>query len=86
MTHDVYHKPANALETLPNGFPATKNGIEVKILKKIFTPGEAGLFCDLRLTPETAAQIAARTGRPFYSSIDFAEGCLIISKNHDVGS
>ena len=63
MTDDAYHKLAKVLDTLPNGFPATKNGIEIKILKKIFTPEEADLFCDLRLTPETAEQIAERTGR-----------------------
>jgi electron transport complex protein RnfB len=39
-------------------------GIEIKILEKVFTPEEADLFCDLRLTPETAEQIANRTGRP----------------------
>jgi len=64
MNDEIYHKLAKVLDTLPNGFPATKSGIEIKILKKIFTPEEADLFCDLRLTRETAAQIAARTGRP----------------------
>ena len=64
MTDEVYHKLAKVLDTLPNGFPATKNGIEIKILKKIFALEEADLFCDLRLTPEAAEQIAGRTGRP----------------------
>jgi ferredoxin len=64
MRDEVYHRLAKVLDTLPNGFPATKNGLEIKILKKIFTPEEADLFCDLRLTPETAEQIAERTGRP----------------------
>jgi Na+-translocating ferredoxin:NAD+ oxidoreductase subunit B len=64
MSDEVYHKLAKVLDTLPNGFPATKSGIEIKILKTIFTPEEAELFCDLRLAPETAGQIAQRTGRP----------------------
>lgn len=64
MTDDVYHKLAKVLDTLPNGFPATESGIEIRILKKIFEPEEAELFCDLRLTQETAAQISERTGRP----------------------
>jgi hypothetical protein len=37
MIDEAYHKLAKVLDTLPNGFPATKNGIEIKILKKIFT-------------------------------------------------
>jgi electron transport complex protein RnfB len=64
MNDEVYRKLAKVLDTLPNGFPATENGIEINILKRIFTPDEADLFCDLRLTPETAEEIAKRTGRP----------------------
>ncbi len=54
---------AQVLDTLPNGFPATETGVEIKLLKKIFTPEQADLFCDLRLTFETAEQMAQRTGR-----------------------
>ncbi len=64
MTDDVYRKLAKVLDTLPNGFPATESGIEIKILKWIFEPEEAELFCDLRLNFETAQQVSERTGRP----------------------
>jgi electron transport complex protein RnfB len=64
MNDEVYRKLAKVLDTLPNGFPATESGLEIKLLKKIFTPEQADLFCDLRLTFETAEQIAERTGRP----------------------
>jgi Na+-translocating ferredoxin:NAD+ oxidoreductase subunit B len=64
MNADIYFKLAGVLDTLPNGFPATDDGLEIKILKKVFTPEQADLFCDLRLTFETAEQIAQRTGRP----------------------
>ena len=73
MSDEIYHKLAKVLDTLPNGFPSTDSGIEIKILKKVFTPEEADLFCDLRLTPETAEQIADRTGR----SIEGLEDKLI---------
>ena len=64
MSDEAYYRLAKVLDTLPSGFPATESGIEIRILKKIFDPEEAELFCDLRLTPETAAQISERTGRP----------------------
>jgi len=64
MSDDVYKKLATVLDTLPNGFPATDDGVEIKLLKKIFSPDEADLFCDLKLSFETAEQIAERTGRP----------------------
>jgi Na+-translocating ferredoxin:NAD+ oxidoreductase subunit B len=64
-THDeVYHRLAKVLDTLPNSFPSTESGVEIRMLKKIFTPEQADLFCDLRLKFETVQQIAQRTGRP----------------------
>lgn len=70
MSEDVYKKLATVLDTLPNGFPATESGIEIKILKEIFKPDQAELFCDLKLTFETPEQIAARTGRPIEGLAD----------------
>jgi len=64
MSDEIYHRLARVLDTLPNGFPATDSGVEIRLLQKVFTPEEADLFCDLRMSFETAEQIAARTGRP----------------------
>ncbi|HQP30955.1 MAG TPA: 4Fe-4S binding protein [Deltaproteobacteria bacterium] len=64
-THDeAYTRLARVLDTLPNGFPPSADGVEFDLLRKIFTPREAELFCDMRLTFETAEQVAERTGRP----------------------
>jgi len=65
MSDQIYYKLAKVLDTLPNGFPPTKSGVEIRILKKIFSPDEADLFCNLRLTFETAENISKRTGLPF---------------------
>jgi NAD-dependent dihydropyrimidine dehydrogenase PreA subunit len=64
LDDQVYHRLAKVLDTLPNGFPATESGVEIKLLKKIFDPEEAELFCELKMTPETPEQISKRTGRP----------------------
>ena len=64
MSDEVYRKLAKVLDTFPNGFPATESRIEIKLLKKIFRPEEADLFCDLKLSFETAEEISRRTGRP----------------------
>jgi electron transport complex protein RnfB len=64
MSDDLYKRLADVLNTLPSGFPATEDGLEIKILKKVFKPDQAELFCDLRLEYETPEQIAQRTGRP----------------------
>jgi Na+-translocating ferredoxin:NAD+ oxidoreductase subunit B len=67
---DIYRNLAKVLDTLPNGFPETKSGVELSILKKVFEPDEAELFCDLKLTFETPEEIAARTGRPLEGLAD----------------
>ena len=64
MSDEIYRKLAKVLDTLPNGFPATESGVEIKLLEKIFEPDQAELFCELRLAFESAEQIAERTGRP----------------------
>ncbi len=64
MSDDIYRKLAKVLDTLPNGFPSTQSGVEIKLLEKIFTLEEADLFCDLKLSYETPVQIAERSGHP----------------------
>jgi NAD-dependent dihydropyrimidine dehydrogenase PreA subunit len=64
MSDDAYRELAGVLDTLPNGFPSTEDGLEIRLLKRVFEPDEAELFCDLKLTFETAEQVAQRTGRP----------------------
>ena len=63
MEDTIYKKLSIVLDTLPNGFPSTASGVEIKLLKKIFTPDQAELFCNMRLTFETVEEIAQRTGR-----------------------
>ncbi len=67
MNDEAYRQLANVLNTLPNGFPPTESGVEIKLLKKVFEPDEAELFCRLKLTYETAEQIAQRSGLPLGS-------------------
>lgn len=62
MEDQIYHELQQLLDSIPNGFPKTGKGIEIKILKKIFTPEDAKVALQLRLTPETLEQIADRTG------------------------
>jgi Fe-S-cluster-containing hydrogenase component 2 len=61
MTSDnPYKRLAERLDALPSGFPPTEDGAELKLLAKLFTPEEAALAAELRLTLETPEQIAAR--------------------------
>ncbi|PKL36043.1 MAG: 4Fe-4S ferredoxin [Spirochaetae bacterium HGW-Spirochaetae-1] len=62
MNDEIYHRLRELLDTIPNGYPATEDGLEIKILKKIFTEEEADITLKLKLDFETPEAIAARTG------------------------
>jgi len=62
MTDDVYVSLREFLDTLPAGFPETPTGVEIKLLKKMFTPDQAELTMKLSSKPESVSDIAARTG------------------------
>src|SRR5574340_973440 len=57
-----YKRLAEHLDALPNGFPSTPDGRELRILQHLFSPEEADLAARLSTKPETIEQIAARTG------------------------
>jgi electron transport complex protein RnfB len=62
MQSDPYRQLAQRLDSLPNGYPPSPDGLELKLLAKLFTPQEAELASHLRLTIESSRQIAERTG------------------------
>jgi Na+-translocating ferredoxin:NAD+ oxidoreductase subunit B len=62
MESDVYKQLAERLDALPNGFPPTEDGAELRLLAKLFSPEDAALAASLRLTRETPEEIARRTG------------------------
>jgi electron transport complex protein RnfB len=62
MNENPYKLLAERLDALPNGFPPTDDGAELRLLAKLFSEEEAALAAQLRLTLETTAQIAARIG------------------------
>lgn len=64
MAKDIYKKLAEHLDELPGGFPPTESGVELKILRKLFTPEEAEIAVHTTLIPEEAKIIAKRAGWP----------------------
>ena len=61
---DTYQRLAEFLDTLPQRYPLnTESGMELNILKHIFTPEDAEWFMRLKPLPETAEEIAGRIGR-----------------------
>ena len=63
MAQDVYQKLREQLDQYSIGFPATESGVEMEILKRLFTEAQADMFLDMTLFLETPSNIAARSGR-----------------------
>ena len=59
MGIEAFVRLADALDRLPNGFPRTESGVELEVLKWMFTPEEA--------------KIASILGREMESYIDISE-------------
>lgn len=56
----VYERLRKHLDSLPGGFPATESGVELRILKRLFTPEQAQMAVFLTMKPETSGEIAQR--------------------------
>jgi Fe-S-cluster-containing hydrogenase component 2 len=63
MPSQVYYDLREQLDQYSVGFPATESGVEMKILEKLFTEDEAGLYLDLSMMLETPEAVAQRNGR-----------------------
>ena len=63
MSARAYEHLALALDELPNGFPRTESGVEIRILEKILSPEEAALASNLTGKYEAADVLAARAGQ-----------------------
>ena len=58
--HELYRELRDHLDKLPIGFPETKSGVELRILRYFFTPEEAKLALKLNFQYETLDQIYER--------------------------
>jgi ferredoxin len=63
MAEDVYQHLARHLDNLPGGYPTTESGVELRILRRLFTEEEAALAVNLIFAFEPAEVIAERTER-----------------------
>jgi Pyruvate/2-oxoacid:ferredoxin oxidoreductase delta subunit len=58
----VYFKLREFLDKLPAGYPRSEEQVEIRLLKKLFTPEEARIATQMRFFPEPTSMIAERCG------------------------
>jgi Pyruvate/2-oxoacid:ferredoxin oxidoreductase delta subunit len=56
----VYHNLQKHMDSLPIGFPATQSGVEIRVLKRFFTPEEAEIATHLSINSEPIESIYER--------------------------
>lgn len=64
MAPNAYKKLAQKLDDLPNRFPETESGVEIRLLQRVFSPQEAALAAEMYFQKEPAELIASRAGVP----------------------
>ncbi|NVM00753.1 MAG: 4Fe-4S binding protein [Candidatus Helarchaeota archaeon] len=63
MSASIYNKLREFLDTFPIGFPKTSSGVEIEILKKLFTEDEAKIVVHLTPIPDTVKTIVRKISR-----------------------
>lgn len=64
MAADVFRQLRQQLDQYAFGYPETKSGVEMEILKLMFTEDEALMFTRLTAELETPSSVANRIGKP----------------------
>ena len=64
MADDIFRELQKRLDGYSLGFPATDSGIEIEILKELFTEEDVAMFLNLSQKLETPEDVARRIGRP----------------------
>ncbi|MFH2067614.1 MAG: 4Fe-4S binding protein [Pseudomonadota bacterium] len=69
----IYPKLRKQLDQYSVGFPEAKSGVDLKILKKLYTEPEAELFLDLSMQLEDPVSVAGRTNRDAAETAEMLE-------------
>ncbi len=71
MTENLYRKLQQHLDRMPIPFPATASGVEIRLLKRLFSPAEAEIALALSMVPEKASTIRKRVrSRPTVDDLE----------------
>jgi len=59
---DIYERLRKRLDSMATGYPETSSGVEIRILRRLFGEDDARVFLAMGEGPETATEVASRTG------------------------
>jgi len=82
INDDVYRDLQKALDKLPIGYPETESGVEIRILKKIFTPKQAFIGSKLGFELKALQEIYKSIEKESFTLEKVEE---ILDEMHDLG-
>ncbi len=69
----LYNKLRKHLDTMPIGYPETESGVELRLLKRLFSPEEAEIVLELSMVPEPVKKIHKRLKGRNYTGDELRE-------------
>ena len=73
-TEDVFRRLQKHIDNMPVGYPATESGVELRLLKHLFTPEDAAMALHLSALPEPLEKIHSRAKKAGISLDDLRMG------------
>ncbi|MHA2006845.1 MAG: ATP-binding protein [Promethearchaeota archaeon] len=81
---DVYRKLQIYLDSLPVDYPKTESGVELRILKHLFTPQEAEIALNLKIIPQEPKTMFRPFKRKGWTLEQFSESLLTMAKKGSI--
>ncbi len=79
MSEEVYVRLREFLDKLPGGYPETDSGVEIRILKKLFSPEDAELTMKPPMSSRRGSCPRAEVEGKMMSKINRSAATLIMS-------
>ncbi|KKN20071.1 hypothetical protein LCGC14_0939420, partial [marine sediment metagenome] len=77
---NIYRTLQIYLDSLPIDYPETKSGVELKILKHLFTPQEAEIALKLKLIPQEPRAMFRPFKKQGWTLEQFSKALLTLAK------
>ncbi len=81
---DIYRKLQIYLDSLPVDYPETESGVEIRILKHLFTPQEAEIALNLKIIPQEPKAMFRPFKKKGWTLEQFSEALLTMAKKGSI--
>ncbi len=81
---DIYRKLQKYLDSLPIDYPETESGVEIRILKLLFTPQEAEIALNLKIIPQEPKGMFRPFKKKGWTLEQFSEALLTMAKKGSI--